>query len=114
MQYALQFFIFNFQFQKTLLNYRGQSLLTVDCCPLTFFWAFRLSPSGFPLYLFPLTLQKDAAPIPNALAAAEKKVKVLIDNSNFVNIIFIKFARNQYLLISRVILWQSSNQRQRA
>ena len=66
MQYALQFFIFNFQFQKTLLNYRGQSLLTVDCCPLTFFWAFRLSPSGFPLYLFPLTLQKDAAPIPNA------------------------------------------------
>ena len=54
MQYALQFFIFNFQFQKTLLNYRGQSLLTVDCCPLTFFWAFQLSPSGFPLYLFPL------------------------------------------------------------
>ena len=72
MQYALQFFIFNFQFQKTLLNYRGQSLLTVDCCPLTFFWAFRLSPSGFPLYLFPLTLQKDAAPIPNALAVTKK------------------------------------------
>ena len=24
------------------------------------------APSGFPLYLFPLTLQKDAAPIPNA------------------------------------------------
>ena len=23
-------------------------------------------PSGFPLYLFPLSLQKDAAPIPNA------------------------------------------------
>ena len=29
-------------------------------------------PSGFPLYLFPLTLQKDAAPIPNALAATKK------------------------------------------
>ena len=29
-------------------------------------WAFRLSPSGFPLYLSPLTLQKDAASIPNA------------------------------------------------
>ena len=30
------------------------------------------TPSGFPLYLFPLTLQKDAAPIPNALAATKK------------------------------------------
>ena len=69
---------------------------------------------GLSAISFSAPLQKDAAPIPNALAAAEKKVKVLIDNSNFVNIIFIKFARNQYLLISRVILWQSSNQRQRA
>ena len=60
---------------------------SVDCC--LFFWAFRLSPSGFPLYLCSLLFSprskkaevhspkpevrnrfaKDAAPIPNALAA---------------------------------------------
>ena len=60
-----------------------------------FFWAFRLSPSGFPLYLcspcfrlapkIPLSvvccplsvvtkLAKDAAPIPNALEATESRI----------------------------------------
>ena len=75
-----------------------------------FIWAFRLSPSGFPLYLcslfvfprslkiwarrfdrlsdlapfpspipVPKTLAKDAAPIPNALAAI-KNLKLKFEN----------------------------------
>ena len=40
---------------------------SVDCCPLTvdFLWAFRLSPSGFPLYLCSLS------PLPNPVPASE-------------------------------------------
>ena len=76
--YAICPAIFHFQLSISKDTIKLSWTKSVDCCPLTFFWAFRLSPSGFPLYLFPLTLQKDAAPIPNALAAAEKTKSVQI------------------------------------
>ena len=93
-----------------------------ECCKLAFLSSVihacgELTKSGREFYLELKTdiekvyIQGHRIPIDDELA---NMLAVLIDNSNFVNIIFIKFARNQYLLISRVILWQSSNQRQRA
>ena len=42
-------------------------------------------PSGFPLYLFPLTLQKDAAPIPNAAGEWHNKICTDILNVYTIN-----------------------------
>ena len=55
-------------------------------------------PSGFPLYLFPLTLQKDAAPIPNALAAAEKNSSLGLGTEH-VRRKFSKFTLDMELLM---------------
>ena len=59
-------------------------------------WAFRLSPSGFPLYLFPLTLQKDAASIPNAHVCKKKiflEPSLINNNKNEKNILNNSYCR---------------------
>ena len=56
---------------RSSLNYRGQSLLTVVRCLLTFFGVPAIAV-GLSAISFSASLQKDAAPIPNASGAAFK------------------------------------------